>query len=230
VDKQPGPVLLEGFGANGDAPGEFPSALLAAGGGYAPDAPRLSVLVETNDFQGMAYLGPPRTAGPEFAPNYRTIATALVSVKTARRPVSDAGGIALQRRVQPFDVTAESGIFVNRARKKDHRVFIIGPMSFGITGPQGRAVALRVSLGNVRRGQLAKLPKGSVVQRSGTGLTVCVPVTGQRSTLRRIVVPVAAGLTAYGNDGWYANHPTALSGPTLKSMYVVPRCSVATAR
>jgi hypothetical protein len=230
VDKQPGPVLLEGFGANGDAPGEFPSALLAAGGGYAPGAPRLSVLVETNDFQGMAYLGPPRTAGPEFAPDYRTIATRLVSVKTVRRTVVSDGGIALQRRVQPFDVTAESGIFVNRARKTDHRVFIIGPMSFAVTGPAGRQVALRVGLGNVRRSQLAKLPKGSVVRRDGAGLAICVPIAGQRATLRRIGVPVAAGLTVYGSDGWYANHPTALSGPTLESMRVVARCPGVEAR
>jgi hypothetical protein len=89
IDSAQDPVLIEGFAASTDAPGEFPAALLAAGGGgYRPHGKRLSVLAETNDYEGMAYLGPPRPAGPEFAPDYRTVVTRLGSIRTARRVVA----------------------------------------------------------------------------------------------------------------------------------------------
>lgn len=225
ADQHPGPVLLEGFMASYDAPGEFPAALLAAdGGGYRPDGPRLSVLDETNDFSGLAYVAQPHVSGPEFSPNYRTVITRLGDVHTDRRTLRRSGGLAVQARVKPFDVTAENGFLLNRARNHNHSAFVVGAMSFVVTGPAGRAVALQVTYDDLPRAQVGKLPRGSVVRRTGNRLSVCVPLTGQLAVTRRVVVPTIAAGVAFVSPGWYANRPVAVSGPTLAGMHVVDSC------
>jgi hypothetical protein len=225
ADKHPGPVLIEGFMASFDAPGELPAALLAAdGGGDRPGGPRLSVLVETNDYSGLAYLTAPHPSGPEFAPNYRTVITRLGTVRTQRRTVRRSGGLAVQERTRAFDVTAENGFVLNRALNLDQRAFIANPMTFVVTGPQRREVAVHVDVANLKRDQLGKLPRGSTVMRRGHGLSVCLPMRGQLGTIRRVVLPVSPNLLVLISRGPFANRPAIIGGPSLASMSVVSGC------
>ncbi len=226
ADQYPGPVLLEGFGGSYDAPGELPTALLAAdGGGYRPGGPRLSVLIETNDFQGLAYLAIPGPAGPEFAPDYRTVITRLGTVRSQRDVLWRGGGLAIARRASPYDVTAENGFVLNRVRNADQRAFVSGPMSFVITGPPSRAVAVEVEVEGLVPKQLGKLRRGAVATRTAAGVRICVPASGQRSVIRRAVVPTPTGLVGFQSPGWYANRPVAVSGPVLRRMGVVSSCT-----
>jgi hypothetical protein len=225
ADQYPGPVLIEGFMGSYDAPGELPAALLAAdGGGDRPGGPRLSVLVETNDYSGLAYLTAPRPSGAEFATNYRTVITRLGTVRTQRQTVRRSGGLAVQRRTRPFDVTAENGFLLNRALESDQRVFIANPMTFVVTGPKRREVAVQLGLAKLKRAQLGKLPRGSIVRRRGDGLSVCLPATGQLGTIRRLVLPATPNLIVFAWPGPFANRPIAVDGPSLASMSVVSRC------
>ncbi len=225
ADQYPGPVLLEGFMASYDAPGEQPAALLAAdGGGDRPGGPRLSLLIETNDYSGLAYLTAPRPSGPEFATDYRTVITRLGTVRTQRQTVRRSGGLAVQRRTRAFDVTAENGLFLNRARNSDQRAFLANSMTFVVTGPKGREVAVQLGLAKLKRAGLGKLPRGSIVRHAGTGLSVCLPATGQLGTIRRVVVPVIPNQVGLASPSPFANRSVAVDGPSLASMSVVSRC------
>jgi hypothetical protein len=124
-------------------------------------------------------------------------------------------------------VTVQSGIFVNRARSRERRVFITGPMSFVATGPAGKEIAIRISIAGLGRTQLGKQPRGSVVRSTGDGVSVCVPLRNQRAVLRRVVVRVDPGLTPLVLPGWFGNHPVAKGGPALQAMRVVASCGKA---
>lgn len=218
----PGPVLIEGFAASWDSPGELPTALHSARAGTSV---RLDLVREHDDFLGLAYLGGPMASGETLSGEYRTVATRFASVETDRKTLFRDGDLAIQSRAQPFDATVTSGALVNRVQSLEDRVWVHAPLQLRVFGPTDRPAAVEVRIADLQRAQLGELRRGSTVRRSGTGVVVCVPTT-KGNNARTAVVPVPQGLVVNAPGQWWANKPVAVAGPSLAALHVVDRCDV----
>jgi len=194
--------------------------LHAASGGSST---RISLSTETNDFNGLAYIGGPKPSGPVFVPDYRTVLTRFGSVENDRVVIKRVGSIAIQRRVKPFDVTSISGTIVNRVGQNPPMVFVANPMGFIVVGPKGPPPALQVEIHGIRRDQFGKLDPGTRLTRVRRGYRVCIPMRG-KGVIRRPTIRVNPPLVSFAAPRWWANKPVVAGGPVLISMHVVPSC------
>jgi hypothetical protein len=181
----PGPIELEGFNENISGPIEYAAVYaLLAERGLTVSAP-----FEGDDFQADAYLTDPRPPGPEFHPDYRYVLTRLGAVASGRRVIARAGGLALERRTAPLDVTPFQGLALPLQRLDPGGIAWIDPtvsiLSFYVVGGSGHEpvfarVAIRSDVG-------LRLSVGvTTALRHGT-ITACVPAIGAPPIRRAIL-------------------------------------------
>lgn len=182
-----GTLEVEGFGSSLRAPGELPLVYELADERVHG---RISLPAEVSDYSALAYLGGIRTAGPEFKPDYSYVLTRFAGILTTRRLIARSGGIALEKRTQPLDVTLGGGLGAPLARlDTEGAAWVQGgllrePVLVYVTGPSGGArvwARLRFEVG---QGVGVPAQPGVTAGLAGTSLTVCVPARG-RDPVRR---------------------------------------------
>ena len=102
-------VLLEGFGETTSAQAEQPLVYHLANE-YLPG--RVSIVLGSDLYNGISYLdfGHVYSPGPDSNPRYEYVLTRFPGIETTRRIIARSGGIALQRRTQPLDISTYAGI------------------------------------------------------------------------------------------------------------------------
>lgn len=182
----PGPIELEGFNEDVSGPIEYAAvyALLAERG------LTVSASFEGNDFQADAYLTDPHRPGPEFHPAYRYVLTRLGAVTTGRQVIARAGGVALERRTSPLDVTPFQGLALPLQRLDPLGDAWIAPyvsiLSFYVVGDSPAHVPVFARLA-IRSDVGLRLSIGvRTALRHGT-LTACVPAVGPAPIRRAIL-------------------------------------------
>jgi hypothetical protein len=99
-------VQVEGYGANPHGPGEMPlvyDLVNERTHGHA------SIAIDSVDYSSFAYLGPP-SQPRALNPGYQYVLTRFGGIDAGRSVLARSGGIALERRSRPLDVTPTSGL------------------------------------------------------------------------------------------------------------------------
>lgn len=220
-------VELEGYGQTLNAQAEQPLAYHLANE-HLPG--RVSIVLGSNLNNALQYVdfGLVRAPGPEFHANYDYVLTRFAGIQTDRRVVARSGGIALEKRVDPLDVTFYSGLESPFARFNSTGTAWVQPnqpLQFYIVGNAGSQVWVRLTL----RGSAppAITPHaGLLMQQKGDEMVVCIPAIGSspiRSALLQVAGPVVAGPPSTEQFP----PPMPLEGVTLTAMRAVAgRCVV----
>jgi hypothetical protein len=128
------PVDIEGYGTNARAPGEMPFVLALVNertGG------RASIALDSPDYAQNAYIGPPDQPRT-FDPSYRFVLTRMAGIQTDRKVIARHGGIALEERVKPLDVTPVSDLGTPFSRDNPTgTAYIQGALLTVPSGPSG---------------------------------------------------------------------------------------------
>jgi hypothetical protein len=183
----PGPVELEGFNEDISGPSEYAAVYaLLEERGLTVSAP-----VEADDYLSDAYLSTVHPPGPEFHPNYRYVLTRLGSVATDRTVIARAGGLALERRTAPLDVTAYSGLGLPLQRLDPRGTAWIYPaaeiLRFYVVGGQGdRPVFVRVTMRTA-----VPLTLSAPDVEHGGSIVACLPTSGA-APIRRTFLGIDA--------------------------------------
>jgi hypothetical protein len=188
-----GSVEIEGFNENIRGPGEMPLVYALVNertGGHA------SIAVEAPDYSSPAYIGGAKPRGPEFDPHYRYVLTRFAGIANDRRTIARSGGIALQERTRPLDVTLVGGLGSPLARLDPDGVawvqggFLPEPLLVYVTGGSD-SDPVWVRLQMVSRQPVAVPPQAGVrAKLDGPLVTVCVKARGT-APVRRASVAVA---------------------------------------
>jgi hypothetical protein len=224
-----GPVFEEGFGASTYAQAEQTLVyhlLDERTGG------RQTIVPGSNTGNAIQYLDFSRIElppSPIFDPDYRYVFTRLSGVRTARRTLIRDGGVALQERVRPLDITPYGGLGTPLQRldpSGDAWVQTEYPLQFLIAGHDGTgAVWARLTFRFVQPPTVPQQP-GLRTRVSGHTLRACVRATGSepyRYTHIAMSAPLLPGTPPAGE------FPPAMpfEDVQLISMYAVSgRCSL----
>jgi len=151
---------------------------------------RASIVLGSNLANAIAYLDfsavrlPP---GPEFDPAYRYVLTRLGAVATDRRVIARSGGIALEQRVDPLDITPYAGL--GAPLERITRTGITWAQTqyqqqFLVVGYGGGRVWARLTYSASAPVTVPRQP-GVRARLAGTVLTVCVRAVGS-APVRRV--------------------------------------------
>jgi hypothetical protein len=177
----PGSIEEEGYWASVAAQAEQPLVYHLINK-HAPG--RVSIVLGSDLGNAIQYLdfGPVQLPpNPTFDPAYRYVLTRLAGISTERRVIARSGGIALEERVRPLDITPFTGL--GTALERIDRLGVAWvqpqyPLGFVIAGRAGGArVWARLTFA-------ATVPiavpaqAGVRTRMTGTNLTVCVPAAG----------------------------------------------------
>lgn len=128
--------------------------------------------------------------GPEFDPGYRYVLTRFASVATDRRIIARSGGIALQERIKPLDITPYAGLGAPLERILRTGVVWVQtqrPLRLYIVGYAGGSAWARLTFAVSAPVSVPSQP-GVRTRLVGTTLTACVRALGgppeRRVTLR----------------------------------------------
>jgi hypothetical protein len=173
-----GPVELEGFGQGPSPPMEVPVVYNLVD--ERTDG-QVSIATDRDDNRGLLYLGGTQPLGPSFHPNYRYVLTRLAGISTGRRVIARDGGIALEERTQPLDVTVTGGVLVAAARQDPSGTAWVTPalpLHFLVAGSSpGHTAWISLVLEATVPVHVEHEPGVSSV-RSGNTLRMCVPAVG----------------------------------------------------
>lgn len=189
-------VQVEGFGATLRGPGEMPlvyDLVNERTHGHA------SIAIDSTDYSSFAYLGPPKQPAA-LNPRYAYVLTRFPGVQSGRSVIARSGGIALERRVQPLDVTPYSGLGAPSQRLDlAGLTWIQGGLlpdglGFKVTGGQQGPVSVHLEI--AKEEAVAVPPQRGVTSRSrGKLLNVCIQATGsppvRRAQLGLSFTPIA---------------------------------------
>jgi hypothetical protein len=220
-----GPIYLEAIGQGPRAPIEMPDTYHEVNE-VSPE--RMAFSVESNDYNGLAFLGGVRKQGREFTPEYRWVVTRVGSVRTPDRTVvARSGPYALERRKGPFDIAITSGIQVEDPRFDSRGLaWVQGPMTFWVSAESSRAAWARLTFSGpaARQTRLAGPPGGRVLSRSPRRVTFCVPVITNRP-LRRLTVTLSfrQGANGPAKGGQFDEVPTPPKALRLAGMATTTR-------
>jgi hypothetical protein len=212
-------VDLEAFDAGPRAPGEFPLAYDVV---WEHTQGHLSAPADVQGDSGLAYVYVhPLSAivGEIYNPTYRYVLTRIPNVETARKVLFEAGGVALEQRVQSLDVTVDGGIGVQSAADPDGNAYVESAVKFVVAG-RAAAPTVRFSFAlppQLNSSELAALGAVGTLHSIGATpdavLTGCVPTT--------VVARVASVYAPHGVAGIHTATvavPGAI-GIRLTSMY-----------
>lgn len=191
-------ILEEGFGASLYAQAEQPLVYHLINE-RAPG--RVSIVLGSDVGNAIQYLdfGNVLRPGPEFNPAYRYVLTRLGTVATDRRVIARSGGIALEERVRPLDVTPYAGLALPLERVDGASLPWVqteSPLQMYVTGnDRGRRAWARLTFWAARP-PLVPRQAGVTSRFVGHTLTVCVPARGRepiRSATVRLTAPLYPG-------------------------------------
>jgi hypothetical protein len=135
---------------------------------------------DISDFNALAYFGISPLDGGAFNPDYEYVLTRIPGIKTSRRTISRSGGIALQKRTQPVDVTVDGGLAAPTDNLDEAGVaWVLNATPLRLVVAGGGSVPEFVG---VR--MIASVPTSVSAQpdlawhRRGSNLTVCVRAQG----------------------------------------------------
>jgi hypothetical protein len=186
-------VHIEGYWASATAQAEQPLVYHLA----TERAPgRVSIALGTNINNALQYLtfGAVLPPGPEFRADYRYVLTRFGGVASGRRTISRRGGIALQERTNPLDITPYAGLALPPVRQDPTGAPYAQPqqglgfyvVTSGAEGPASARLTFRVA------GEASVPRQAGVRSRAARGvLTVCVRATG-RGRVRNAAFQLAA--------------------------------------
>jgi hypothetical protein len=172
-------VQLEGYGQTLSAQAEQPLVYHLANE-YARG--RVSIVLGSNLNNAIEYLdfGPVEFPGAEFHPRYDYVLTRFAGIGTDRRVIARSGGIALEQRTQPLDVTPYAGLEAPLARLDRSGAAWLqqtSPLQLDVVGDSQRRVWARLTFHATEPISVAPQP-GVRARLRGSTLTACVAATG----------------------------------------------------
>jgi hypothetical protein len=194
-----GRIELEGFGASTYAQAEQPLVyhlLNERSGG------RASIILGSDVGNALEYIdfGSVEPPGPEFSPGYTYVLTRFGGVSTNRRVIARSGGVALERRAQPLDVTPYAGLAVPLERLDRAGIPWVQPqypVRLYVNGYDGgRPAWARLTFTSLSSITVPR-QSGVRVRVSGHTATACVRASGAgpiRHAEIRVSAPVAPGV------------------------------------
>jgi len=223
-----GRVELEGFGASTYAQAEQPLVyhlVNERSGG------RASIILGSDVGNALEYIdfGAIEPPGPAFSPGYKYVITRFGGVSTARQVIARGGGVALERRAEPLDVTPYAGLAIPLERLDPDGLPWVAPqypLKLYITGYDGgRPAWARLSF--VAFGPISVPRQPGVRARiAGHDVTVCVRASGQ-APIRRAAIRITAEVRRGVAPGEEFQPLMPLEGVALTAMRaVVGRCGV----
>jgi hypothetical protein len=160
----------------------------------------VSITLSSNQNNAIGYLdfGIVKSPGPEFHPDYDYVLTRFASIKTDRRIIAHSGGIALEQRTQPLDVTPYSGLEAPLARLDSSGTAWVQPqlpLKLYVVGSTGGHIWVRLTF---RASEpMGVAPQNGVhARQQGNTMTACVPATGTppiREASLQLVAQAMAG-------------------------------------
>jgi len=225
-----GHVLVEGFGASTYAQAEQPLVyhlVNERSGG------RASIILGSNAADALEYIdfGNVEPPGPAFDPAYAYVLTRFGGVATNRRVIARSGGIALERRAEPLDVTPYAGLAVPLERLDQAGLPSVQPQSrlkLYVTGHDGgRPAWVRLTFSGASP---ITVPRQSGVRArtsaAGRSMTACLRATGT-APIRRASIRITAAVAPGVAPGEEFQPRMPLVGVALTGMRaVVGRCSL----
>ena len=136
---------------------------------------------DVNNYGALSYLGTAPLDSGYFNPNYRYVLTRLPGIATARRVIARSGGIALEERTQPLDVTVDGGLQALSEHLDGAGIAWLSstaPLHLIVAGGDSRPAFVGVrTIDTVP----AKVPRqaGVTSRLRGNRLTVCVRARGR---------------------------------------------------
>jgi hypothetical protein len=218
-----GKVELEGYGASVVAQAEQP-LMYHYLNWRAPG--RVSIILGSDLGNAIQYLdfGPVRLPpGPEFDPRYQYVLTRLAGVATGRRLIARDGGVALERRISPLDITPYAGLAVPLQSLDPDGIAWVQtqyPLQMYVVGYDGgrRAWARLTFQATVP----VSVPRQAGVREAvdGKTLTVCVAARGREPT-RSVSLDLNAKLVPGAPPHELFAPVMPLEGLALTAMHVV---------
>jgi hypothetical protein len=201
-------VQVEGYGANLRGPGEMPlvyDLVNERTHGHA------SIAIDAVDYSSFAYLGaPPQPRALD--PAYQYVLTRFGGVGAGRSVLARSGGIALERRAEPLDVTPTSGLGSPLARlDPGGNAWVQGSalpdgLGFDVVGGRpGTPAWLHLEMATEEPVGVPRQP-GVISRLSPNRLSVCVRMAGPPPVRHRTI-----GLSF-----------TPIAGPEPHELYTLP--------
>jgi hypothetical protein len=223
-----GRVEVEGFGASTYAQAEQPLVyhlVNERSGG------RASIILGSDASGALQYIdfGIAAPPGAGFSPAYKYVLTRFGGVATDRRVIARSGGVALETRARPLDVTPYAGLAIPLERLDLAGVPWVQPqlpLKLYVTGDDGgRPAWARLTF--VASSQVAVPHQPGVRARlAGHVVTACVRATGH-APVRRATIRILGAVTPAVAPGEEFQPRMPLEGVALTGMRaVVGRCAL----
>lgn len=185
-------VQLEGYGQTLSGQAEQPLVYNLAN---EHARGRVSIALGSNVNNSIAYLdfGILKPPGPEFHPYYDYVLTRFAGIQTSRRVIARSGGIALEQRTQPLDVTPYSGLAAPLERIDSSGTAWVQtgtPLQLYIVGTGGRRVWAKLTFYTSQRVSVTPQVGVNARQRGNT-LTACIRATGS-APIRQAELQISA--------------------------------------
>jgi hypothetical protein len=219
-----GPVDLESYGqVLGKAPGELPLVYFLLS---EHNHREVSLPTEYDDYEGLAYVGGPRSSNPQLNPTYQYVLTRLAGVQTGRRVIARTGSLALEGRTRTLDATVVSGLGLPFVRRDaDGLAWVEGPVHMLVIGGDSKPAWISLRFRAIVPVKVSA--QNGVRARLGGGLIrACVRATGA-APIRRATIdltfPKSPGIVP--REAFALPEP--LQGVQLVAMQAVSRCTLA---
>jgi hypothetical protein len=191
---------------------------------------RVSIVLGSDLNNAIEYLdfGAVQTPGAEFHPDYDYILTRFAAIRTDRRTIARSGGIALEQRVEPLDVTPYAGLEAPLERLDTSGTAWLQPgmpLELYVTGASGHRVWAKLTFRAVEPVSVPAQP-GVRTRLVGDTLIACVPAAGSLPVRQASLLLVASAQAApIPNEPFPP--PTPSEGVALTAMRAVAdRCTV----
>jgi hypothetical protein len=220
-------VALEGYGQTLSAQAEQPlvyDLLNERARG------RVSIVLGSDQNNGIEYLdfGVIRSPGVEFDPDYDFVLTRFAGIETSRRVIARSGGIALEQRTQPLDVTPYAGLEAPLERLDTSGTAWVQPgqpIEFYVTGASTGQAWVRLTFSTNEPVTVAP-QAGLRTSAHGDTVIACVPSAGA-APIRHAEVLLSAPPEAVSPPAETFPPPVPMEGIALTSMHAMSgRCSV----
>lgn len=191
------PLLVEGFGA---VPvwswADVPTTYMA----LRETGRRLSIMATWNEYGGFAYSRTRPFGHPSFTPDYGWVLTRFGALDSGRATVAGIGPLALQRRVEPFDVSPVLGVAADVDDRRGvpwltppgkHFGLEQGPLTALVSGPSTGTAWVEVVLHAPPGTTVAGPPGTRSALRSNGDLAACAPAPPADGPARIVTLTVS---------------------------------------